>query len=299
MSTFVQLLFSGLALGAVYALTALGFVVIYRASQVFNFAQGEFLMFGAFMMTTASKSLGLPWVFALLFAMVTTGILSATVERTVLRPLVGRPVFVTIIVTIFIGLFLHAAIHIVWGTDLRGMPTPWNTMKTVDIFGAKILFNSIGAVLAAVLALGGFFLAIRYTKLGVGMRATSNDQEVALALGIPVGRIFASTWFLSGAYAALAGVFLSMFPNSLDTNLTYVALAAFPAVIVGGLDSPLGVVIAGVMLGVLELMAQGYVNPLLGEFGQNFHRVFPYVVMVLFLMVRPYGILGTKDVERV
>jgi branched-chain amino acid transport system permease protein len=297
-TTFVQLLFSGLALGAAYSLTALGFVVIYRASQVFNFAQGEFLTFGAFMMTTG-VGMGLPWVVALLFAMTVTGALAATVEFGVLRPMVGRPVFVTIILTIFIGLFLRAGIHIIWGADARGMPTPWETMKVVDIFGAKILMNSIGAIAAAAVALGGFFAAIKYTRLGIGMRATSNDQEVALALGIPVGGVFGSAWFLSGAYAALAGVFLSMFPSTLDPNLGYVAFAAFPAVIVGGLDSPLGTVIAGLMLGVLEMMAQGYVNPALGEFGQNFHQVFPYVVMIAFLIVRPYGILGTKEVERV
>jgi branched-chain amino acid transport system permease protein len=297
-TTFVQLLVSGLALGAVYALTALGFVVIYRASQVFNFAQGELLTFGAFAMTTALK-LGLPWFAALLAAMAVTGALSAGIERGVLRPLIGRPVFVTIILTIFIGLFLRAAIHIIWGADVRGMPTPWDKMGVVDIFGAKVLLNSLGAIAAAAVTLGGFFLAIRYTKLGIGMRATSNDQEVALALGVPVGRVFGATWFLSGAYAALAGVFLCMFPSTLDANLGFIALAAFPAVIVGGLDSPLGTVIAGVLLGVLEMLAQGYVNPRLGVFGENFHQVFPYVVMILFLMIRPYGIFGRKQVERV
>jgi len=297
-STFVQLLFSGLALGAAYALTALGFVVIYRASQVFNFAQGELLTTGAFVMTTA-VGFGLPWPVALLVAMVATGVLAAAVERVVLRPLVGRPVFVVIIVTIFIALFLRAGIHIIWGIDVRGMPTPWDPLSSVEIAGAKVLYSSLMTILAAALALGLFFVVLKFTRLGVAMRATSGDQEVALALGIPVGRIFGSTWFLSGAYAALAGVFLSMFPNTLDANLSYIALAAFPAVIVGGLDSPIGTVVAGLSLGLLEVLCQGYVNPRLGEFGQNFHQVFPYVVMVLFLMVRPYGILGTKEVERV
>ena len=179
------------------------------------------------------------------------------------------------------------------------MPTPWDPLSTVEILGAKVLWSSVGAIIAAALALGAFFALLRFTRLGVAMRATSGDQEVALALGIPVGRIFGSTWFLSGAYAALAGIFLAMFPNSVEPNLSYIALAAFPAVIVGGLDSPLGTVIAGLMLGVLEVLAQGYVNPRLGEFGNNFHQVFPYVVMILFLMVRPYGLFGVKEVERV
>jgi branched-chain amino acid transport system permease protein len=298
MSTFVQLLFSGLALGAAYALTALGFVVIYRASQVFNFAQGELLTIGAFAMTTAA-GLGLPWPLAVLAAMVLTGVLGAAIERAVLRPLVGRPVFVVIILTIFVALFLRAIIHIAWGTDVRGIPTPWEPLASVDVAGARVLVSSLGAIAAATLALAAFFALLRYTRLGVAMRATSGDQEVALALGIPVGRIFGSTWFLSGAYAALAGIFLAMFPNSLDANLSFVALAAFPAVIVGGLDSPLGAVLAGLLLGVLEVLAQGYVNPRLGSFGDNFHQVFPYIVMIVFLMVRPYGLLGVKEVERV
>jgi branched-chain amino acid transport system permease protein len=298
MSTFVQLLFSGLALGAAYALTALGFVVIYRASQVFNFAQGELLAIGAFAMTTAA-GLGLPWPLAVLAAMVFTGVVGAVIERAVLRPLVGRPVFVVIILTIFVALFLRAIIHIVWGTEVRGIPTPWEPLASVEIAGARVLVSSLGAIAAAALALGGFFALLRYTRLGVAMRATSGDQEVALALGIPVGRIFGSTWFLSGAYAALAGIFLAMFPNSLDANLSFVALAAFPAVIVGGLDSPLGTVLAGLLLGVLEVLAQGYVNPRLGSFGDNFHQVFPYIIMILFLVVRPYGLLGVKEVERV
>lgn len=298
MSTFVQLLVSGLALGAIYALIALGFVVIYRASQVFNFAQGELLAFGAFTMTSL-HALGLPWLLALASTMVATGMLGAVIERVALRPLVGRPVFVTIILTIFVGYLLRAAVHVAWGADPRGMPTPWEPTASVELFGANVLVSSIGAVVAGGLALGAFFLLVKRSRLGVAMRAASTDQEVALALGIPVGRIFGATWFIAGALAALGGVFLAMFPRSVDANLGFVALRAFPAVIVGGLDSAAGTVLAGLMLGVLEVMAQGYINPELGQFGQGFHAVFPYLVMILFLVVRPYGLFGRKDVERV
>ncbi|MFW6067799.1 MAG: branched-chain amino acid ABC transporter permease [Myxococcota bacterium] len=299
MTTLVQLVFSGLALGAVYALIALGFVVIYRASQVFNFAQGELLSFGAFTMVAFTGIDGMPWGVALVLAMTATGLLGAVIERVALRPLVGRPVFVTIILTIFIGYLLRALVVVTWGADPRGMRTPWDTAATVSIAGGEVLLNSIGAVVAGALALGSFFVLIKYSRLGVAMRATSNDQEVALALGIPVGRIFASTWFLSGVYAALGGVFLAMFPRSVEPNLGFVALRAFPAVIVGGLDSPLGTVLAGLMLGLLEVLAQGYLNEHLGQFGHGFHTVFPYLVMILFLVVRPYGFFGTKEVERV
>lgn len=297
MSTLVQLLVSGAALGAIYALVALGFVVIYRSSEVFNFAQGELLAFGAFVMVGLC-GLGLPWGAAVVGSAVATGLLAAGVERLVLRPLVGRPVFVTIILTLFVGAILRAAMLAIWGPESRGLPTPWETTATVEILGARLLWNSLGAVLAAGLALGGFFLLLQRTRLGVAMRATAADQEVSLALGIPVGRVLGATWFVAGALAALAGIFLGMFPRSVDVNLGFVALRAFPAVIVGGLDSPGGTVLAAVLLGILEVLCQGYVNPHLGAFGQNLHEVLPYAVMIAVLVVRPYGLFGRRDVER-
>ncbi len=298
MSNTIQLLTSGLALGAIYALIALGFVVIYRASQVFNFAQGEFLTVGAFL-TVSLSGMGLPWFAAVFGAMAGTGLLAAAAERVVLRPMVGRPVFTTIILTIFIGMILRSVVILLWGAQPRGMPTPWETTATIDVMGAHVLANSVGAVVAGAVALGLFFAILKYTRVGIAMRATSSDQEASLVLGIPVGRIFGATWFIAGFYAALGGVFLGMFPRSVDANLGFIALRAFPAVIVGGLDSAGGVVLAGILLGLLEVLAQGHVNPLLGSFGQNFHTVFPYIVMILVLMVRPQGLMGRKEVKRV
>jgi branched-chain amino acid transport system permease protein len=298
MSSLVQLLFSGLALGAVYALVAMGFVIIYRASGVFNFAQGELLTLGAFVMLALTAT-GMPWLLAVAGAMATVGLLGAGLERSLLRPLVGRPIFVPIILTIIVGLVLRTFVLVVWGTHPRGMPTPWETTGTFEILGARILHNSSFTVLAVGLALVAFLLISRYTRLGLGMRASASDQEAALAVGIPVGRIFGVTWFIAGAFAALAGIFLATFPRSADVNLAFVALRALPAVIVGGLDSVWGTVIAGLALGILEVLAQAYVNPHLGDFGQNFHAVFPYIVMIAFLVVRPYGLFGRREVERV
>ena len=297
MTNFLEFTVSGVALGAVYALVALGFSVIYRGSQVFNFAQGEFLTWGAFGMIALLEA-GLPWGLALLGTMIGTGLLGGLVERSVLRPLVGRPIFVTIIVTIFIGAILHAMAHVVWGSDPMGMPTPWDAMKALKLGGVSIWWNSLAAIIGAALALGGFFLMIAFTRFGVAMRATASDQETALAMGIPVGRVLGATWFLSASYAALGGVLLSMFPRQADMGLSYVALRAFPAVIVGGLESVGGTILAGFLLGIVEVYAQGYVNPLLGNFGQNFHGVFPYIVMIAFLIFRPYGLFGLKEVER-
>ena len=297
MSALPQLLASGLALGAVYALVALGFVVIYRASKVFNFAQGELLTVGAFLMVTLAGA-GVPWPLALVGATLATGLLAAAVERLVLRPLVGRPVFVTIILTIFVGAILRTLVLLVWGTDTRGMPTPWPADATVTLGDARILVNALATFAAAGVALAAFFFLVRRTRLGVAMRATASDQEAALAHGIPVGRVFGASWFIAGAFAALGGIFLGMFPRNVDIHLGFVALRAFPAVIVGGLESPGGAVIAGLLLGLLEVLAEAYLNPRLGAFGHNFHAVFPYLVMIAVLVVRPYGLFGTRRVER-
>jgi branched-chain amino acid transport system permease protein len=297
MATLLQLISSGLSLGAVYALIALGFVVIYRASQVFNFAQGELLSTGAFMMVFLCK-LGLPWGLSLLLAMVATGAIGAAIERGVMRPLIGRPIFVSAILTIFVGFFLRAMVIIVWGVEPQGMPTPWETTGVVELGGARILVNSLIAVAAGAVALSAFFVLIRYTRLGVAMRAASSDQETALAHGIPVGKILGASWFIAGMFAALGGVFLGMFPGNVDPNLGLIALKAFPAVILGGLESAVGAVLAALLLGVLEVLAQAYLNPQLGHFGHNFHGVFPYLVMIVVLIVRPHGLFGRAEVKR-
>jgi len=294
----LQLFVSGLALGAIYALVALGFVVIYRASKVFNFAQGELLTVGAYTMTALTAA-GLPWLLAVACTMGITGMLAAGIERAALRRMVGRPVFVTIILTIFVGVLLRIAVMVIWKADTRAVPTPWDPMSMISLGDAAVLTSSLVTVGATALTLIAFFLVTRYTRFGVAMRAASSDQEVAQLLGIRVGRVLGSAWFIAGAFAALGGIFLGVFPRQVDPNLGYIALRAFPAVIVGGLESSLGAVVAGIGLGLLEVFAQGYVNELLGDFGHDFHTVFPYLVMILFLVIRPYGLFGVKTVRRV
>lgn len=317
MAEFSQLLVSGLALGVIYGLVALGFVIIYRASQVFNFAHGEFLTLGAVLMVFASSPAldtdanpfalgshgvdgwGLPWGVALVLAMSVTGAVAMVVERFVLRPLVGRPVFVTIIVTLFIGAILRVAIILIFGNDTLPILTPWEPLGTVQVGSAMLDYSSIASLIAGLIAFGAFGYLLQKTRFGIQMRATSSDQEAALGVGIPVGKILAITWFLAGAMAALAGVFLGIRDYSVDLNLGYIALRAFPAVIVGGLDSVLGAIVAGLLLGTLEVMTAGYVNALLGPWGKNLHTVMPYLAMIVVLMVRPQGLFGSEKVERV
>ena len=187
---------------------------------------------------------------------------------------------------------------VIWGTGRRDLPTPWKATGTFTLFDAHILLNALACVIAGGIAVVLFFLMLKYTRLGIGMRAASTDQEAALSIGIPVGRVFGATWFIAGTYAALAGIFLAMFPNHANMELGYIALRAFPAVIVGGLESVAGAVIAGLLLGLTEILAQGYINDLLGDYGRNFHIVFPYIVMLLFLVFRPHGLFGRAEVKR-
>lgn len=293
MSDVLMLLVAGLSLGAMYALVALGFSVIYRASRVFNFAHGELLGVGAFSMTSLLDA-GMPWPLALVVAMLLTGIVAMAIERTVVRPMIGRPVFVTIILTLFVALFVRAVMIVIWGVQPRAIASPFG-----EGMAGGVPYQTIAQIVLALAAMGVFFALFRYSKLGIGMRATSTDQEVALALGMPVGRILGATWLFAGMLAGLAGVFAAMKHAMFGHEATLIiAFRAFPAVIVGGLTSPVGTVIAGFMLGMLEIIAPVYLGPHLGAFGKNLQDVFPYILMILFLMVRPYGLLGTRDVER-
>lgn len=315
MTEFIQYLVSGVALGGVYALVALGFVVIYRASQVFNFAHGELLAFGALTMVWMTapavsaedmmsigapevSGLGLSWLVALPVALAATGILAALVERVALRPLVGRPVFVSIIITLFIGALLRTAMILIYGAGAMPLATPWDSTGTLAVGGAVLDYTSAAIIAASAVALLAFFALLRFSKLGIAMRATSSDQETALALGIPVGRVFAATWIIAGAFAALAGVCVAARDPNIDTTIGFIALRAFPAVIVGGLESPTGAVLAGLLLGVAEVMTAGYLNDALGAMGKNFHIVMPYLLMIVVLIIKPYGLLGQRKVER-
>ena len=298
MTDLVTLTAAGLSLGAMYALVALGFSVIYRASRVFNFAHGELLGLGAFSMASLVDA-RVPWPAAVAIAMAITGAVAVGVERAVVRPMIGRPVFVTIILTLFVALLLRAVTIVIWGVQPRAIPDPFDGAGLALGSDVELPYQTLAQIGVAVLALGGFFTLLKRTQLGIGMRATSTDQEVALALGIPVGRILGATWFLAGMLAGLAGVFAAMKHAMFGHETTLViAFRAFPAVIVGGLTSPSGTVIAGFLLGLLEIFAPIYLGPHLGPLGRNVQDVFPYVIMILFLMVRPYGLLGQRDVER-
>ncbi|MEX2194782.1 MAG: branched-chain amino acid ABC transporter permease [Thermoleophilaceae bacterium] len=298
MEEFFQLVFAGLALGARYALVALGFVVIYRATGVINFAQGGLVALGAYVAYQFAQEWGVPFALAVVLALAVTGLVGVLIERTMLRRMVGQPAFAVIMITIGVLFILEQAIPTVWGYGAQNLGDPWG-IRTVDAGGLALAVRDLWTIGLAALALAGFFLFFRYSSLGLAMRATAFDQEAALAQGISARKIFALSWGIAGIVGALAGVTLASGAAAVDPSISFIALAAFPAMILGGMDSPPGAVIGGVIIGVTQTLTAGYQPDHAAWLGSNFHIVMPYVVMVLILLVRPYGLFGTPEVERI
>ncbi len=301
MTQFLQLLFGGLALGAKYSLIVLGFVVIYKATGVINFAQGGLLLLGAYLAYNASQTWGLPFALAVLVAMAGGALVGLVVEFLILRRMVGQPTFAVIMITIGLLYVIEEVATSIWGAGNLNLGDPWG-LQSVDAGGVVIQVKDLWTIGLAAAVLLAFFALFRYSRVGVAMRATALDPEAALAQGISARRIFALSWAIAGAVAALAGVTAASGSAQLQPTLSILALAAFPAMILGGLDSPGGAVIGGLLIGVAQTMAAGYqVNVLdrLPWLGDGFDTVLPYVVMVLILLVRPYGLFGSKEVRRV
>lgn len=299
MIRLLELSLSGLSLGALYALVALGIVVVFRSSGLLNLAQGEFAVLGAFLMTTLAASGWLPWPVALLIAIVLLGVVGALGERIVLRPLLGRPAFVGSVLTLFMGFVIHVAVVLFYGNVPRSMPTPWDPLETVALGDVRVSYTTLVSIGVAVLGMILLAWLLQRTRLGASMRAVADDQEASVALGLPTERLLGLAWALAAGLAAVAGVFLAMPPRSVALDMSLVVFMAFPAVILGGLDSPSGAVIGGFVLGVVQVLGEYYLNPRLGDFGVGFHLILPFLLMILVMMVRPHGLFGTPELERV
>jgi branched-chain amino acid transport system permease protein len=295
MSQFLQLLFEGTSLGATYALVALGFVVIYRASGVINFAQGAMLLLGAYLISWLAVDVGLPFALAVGGAMAGLAVLGASFHRVALRGVAGQPTFVLVMITIGAGIAVTAAVSAIFGDNPRLLGDPWGS-SAFHVGSITITWVKFWGIAVAALALAVYAWFDRATRWGLAMRATAADEEATLSLGVPVRQVHALTWALAGGLATLGGLFLAGFPNAPSAGLGDAALRAFPAVVLGGLSSPVGAVAGGVLIGVVEVMTSGYAPAWLGT---NFYAVAPYIVMIAILLVRPYGLLGAAPAERV
>ncbi|MFE2756418.1 branched-chain amino acid ABC transporter permease [Actinosynnema sp. NPDC059335] len=294
MTEFLQSLVRGLGSGSIYALLALGFVIIYKSTRVISFAQPAFMLAGAVLVSYLAAEVG--FFAAVPIAAVLIAVLALGVERTVLRPMIGKPVFVVAIITIGVDVVVRVVTNAFIGLDVRQVGDPWG-LSTVTLLGVEVQQRYLvmfGTTVAVVAALFAFF---RFSRVGLAMRAVAYDQEVALAQGISVGSVFALSWAIAGGLAALAGVFVAT-GAGVDQQLWVIALKALPAIILGGLDSLGGAVVGGLAVGVVESLVGTYQGDVAPWLGPNFALVAPYVLMLVVLLLRPYGLFGGKEVER-
>jgi branched-chain amino acid transport system permease protein len=297
-TNFLEISFAGLATGASYALVALGFVIIYKATGVINFAQGGLLALGAYMTYAFINDVGMPFWLALILGAAATAVVGASTERLVLRRMVGQPVFAILMITIGLLFILNQVVTSIWGFDNRNLNDPWG-VGTLDLAGVTLGLADLWTIVLTAVVVAGFFAFFRFSDWGVAMRATAYDQEAALAMGISARTVFAMAWGIAGALAALAGVMQASGAAALSPSIELIALLAFPAMIVGGLDSPFGAVLGGFIIGLTQNLVSGYQDDIAPFLGDGFSRVAPYVVMVIILLVRPYGLFGTPEVRRV
>lgn len=295
MNQFLSALSAGLGQGAIYALLALGFVIIYKSMGVISFAQPAFMMSGAILASYLSPEIG--FAGAVIASTVAIALIAMVVERVAIRPMVGKAVFVIAIITIGVDIVVRVVAGAFVGVDPRSVGDPWG-IDSVEIGGVHVAHRHIAAFLAALVIVVALFLFFRYAPIGVAMRAAALDQEAAMAQGVNVGTVFAVSWALAGGLAATAGVFGAA-GRALDQNFWILALAALPVIILGGLDSLGGAVLGGLIIGVTEQLAYRYHRDLLPGVDSTIGAIAPYVVMLVVLLVKPYGLFGTREVERV
>jgi branched-chain amino acid transport system permease protein len=297
MEKFLNLLVAGTALGSIYALVALGFVVVFKSTGTINFAHGGFVLLGAFLTYNYSVTWDLPFILAMLMAMITMAILAVILERLVLRKLVGQPAFTVIMVTLGLLILIQQVQQSIWSSEVL-LDDPWGADQW-EVGGVVITQVRFFTVVFAAVVVAAFFVFFRFSAWGVAMRAAAIDQEAAMAQGISVARVFAISWAIAGVVAVVAGVMLGADSASVNSTLSFAALRAFPAMILGGLDSPLGAIVGGIIIGVTEVMTTGYIEPNADWLGAGVHSVMPFVVMIAILVVKPTGLFGSRAVERV
>jgi branched-chain amino acid transport system permease protein len=296
MTQFLSLLINGISLGAVYALIALGFVIIFKASEVVSFMHGSLILLGAYLIARYQGSLGF-WAAAALGIAGTT-LAALLTERLLIRRLRGAPVISLAILTIGVDILLLTELTRRIGSDILNVGQPWGG-DTLRLGGVGITTNRALAVVVAVVLMGLFFGAFKFSGWGVAMRAAAEDSEAAALMGIRLGRVSMIAWIVAGVLAAVAGLFLTGSPTpGVTPGVAAVALRAFPAAILGGLDSTAGAVVGGLVVGLAESFAAGYQDQI-AFMGRGFGDVVPYVVMVLVLLFRPSGLFGTRELTRV
>ena len=312
LDTFVHTVIKSLSLGSLYALLALGFVLIFKATQTVNFAQGALALAGTWFLSMIFLDWNVPgrwvggpgwlhWFVALLLAALATAGLGLVIERLAIRPMIGEPIFSMAVITLGLEVMIRTVAFDAVNVTPRVIGVPWGT-DTFMVGGAMIAWSYVAAIAMAAVAFVGVWLFFK-TRTGVAMRATAFDQETALAQGINVGRVFSIAWGSGAAMAAMAGIFASMPPwpasGVASRESAFFVFRALPAVILGGLDSVVGALAGGMIIGFAEIYAGQYLSGYTDVLGAGYQQVVPYIVMLAVLLVRPYGLFGTEEIRRV
>jgi branched-chain amino acid transport system permease protein len=299
METLLQLLVSGLALGAIYALIALGFSIIFQAGIV-NFAQGSFMLLGAYTVSWLVLNAGINFFLALFVSIIVTVVIGMTFDRYILSHVHHSGHFTIIMLTFGLDTALRAIVIGAAGGDVRLNGDVWGR-NGFNIGELRFNINDLLAVFTAMVMMIVFFLAFKYSKQGIAMRAVALDTEAAAAVGINVPRVNAITWAISSVVTTIAAVFLAGFPRTLEVSLGDSALKALPAIVLGGFGSNSGAIIGGIIVGLAEVIVGGYgehINKII-PIGSGAQTVAPYIVLIIVLLVRPQGFFGKKRVDRV
>ena len=287
---FAQVLFSGLALGSIYGLVALGFVLIFKATDVFNFAQGMMVVCGAYFAVTATATLGLPFPLAVLFIVGAAALMGVVIHILLIQPLSGQPMLSVIMLTLALSIVLRALIEIIYGPQGRTLNTPLPTGSFI-VGGVRISQLHLIAAGVSWVCMAGFGAFFRYTSVGLLMRACADNHEAALVSGVNVNRMNRMAWGIGTALAAIGGLFLGQLQLA-SVELEHIGLLAVPAVVIGGMQSIPGAIVGGLLVGVIEQMASSYISPKAAD-------IAIYAPLLLILMIRPWGLFGQRELGRV
>ena len=290
MSYLNSLIISGLVVGTMYGMVAMGFAIIYKVSRVLNFAQGEVMMLVAFVGYSIAVRTDGNQPLVIVGVLLTSIVVAALIERLVVRPMMGQPVFSIVMMTIALSVFLRSVIGLVWGTDPMRMPGI-STTASLQVLGVMLQPAQLALIAVYVLSCVGLWAFLRFSMLGIAMRATATDPTVTMLMGLSIKKLYRMGWIISALLAGMSGLlFANIYHVGLDMG--HVGIAAFPAAILGGLDSVLGAAIGGLVIGVAENLAGGYI-------GSGYKEIASFAIILLVLMVRPHGLFGEKDIERV
>ncbi|MBS0449976.1 MAG: branched-chain amino acid ABC transporter permease [Proteobacteria bacterium] len=290
MSYFVELAVSGLAVGAIYGLVAMGFAVIYKATGIVNFSQGEMGMLTAYTTWSLATTMGAGGIVTVLMAILIGALLGLICERLIMRPMLGEPVLSVVLVTIGLAVVLRSIVTIIWGASPHKFEVA-GADAIVDLWGVGMRASQLGVLLALGLVLVGFWIFLRHSRFGVAMRAVAADEKTARLMGVSTARVQAVAWACASALAGLAGALFAVV-YGLSPTVFELGLKAFPATVLGGFDAVLGSGFSGLIIGVFENLVGGYLSSTLKE-------IAGFVLILVVLMVRPFGLFGEKRIERV